>query len=243
MGEVYADMAIIHRVRLGTCNTYLIQGHSGYILVDAGNANREKLFLKHLVKHNISPGQIKLIVITHAHYDHVGSLSAIKYLCQCPVAVHQREAGLLREGRFIMPPGTNMLGKTVACIGNKMAWTGFFKYKPVQPELVIYADLPLGDYGLSGFVTATPGHTGGSVSVVLPTGEAFVGDLAVNLLGSVFPPFAENVPELLTSWRKLARLGVKTIFPAHGVPFGINLIKERQEALAGRLSQPEWQPS
>jgi glyoxylase-like metal-dependent hydrolase (beta-lactamase superfamily II) len=163
-------------------------------------------------------------------------------MCKCPVAVHRQEAGLLREGKFIMPPGTNPLGKTVALIGNKMAWTGFFQYTPVSPDLELADDRPLGGFGLNGSIVPTPGHTRGSVSVVLPTGEAFVGDLAVNFLGSVFPPFGENVPELLASWRKLARLGVKTIFPGHGPPFGINLLKKRQEKMTGSL-HPNWQPT
>lgn len=65
------------------------------------------------------------------------------------------------------------------------------------------------------------------MSVVLPTGEAFVGDLAVNFVGSVFPPFAENVPELMISWRKLVNSGVKTVFPSHGLPFNASLLMAR----------------
>lgn len=235
---VYIGMATVHRVRLGTCNTYLVQGNGGYILVDAGNANREGIFFDYLNKRGISPGQIKLAVITHAHYDHVGSLSAIKKICRCPAAVHQREARLLREGRFIMPPGTNLLGKTISSIGKRAAWTGLFKYSPVDPEIEIIQEMSLDQYGVDGLIIPTPGHTGGSVSVVLPTGEAFVGDLAVNFLGSVFPPFAESPREILMSWRKLARLGANKIFPGHGPPFGVNLIRDKIDCLSRSL-QPE----
>jgi glyoxylase-like metal-dependent hydrolase (beta-lactamase superfamily II) len=221
-------MAVIHRVRIGTCNTYLIRGDSGYILVDAGNSNREKVFLYYLKKRGISPEKIKLIIVTHVHYDHVGSLGAIKKTCQCPAAVHNREAKLLEEGKFIMPPGTNLLGKTVAFLGKKVAWTGFFNYEPVKPEIVVGREMALEDFGVAGSIVPTPGHTEGSISVVLPTGEAFVGDLAVNFLGSVFPPFAHNVRELLMSWRKLADMGAHTIFPGHGPPFSVNLLKKKQ---------------
>ncbi|HBV95761.1 MAG: hypothetical protein JL50_10745 [Peptococcaceae bacterium BICA1-7] len=233
-------MAMVHRVRLGTCNTYLVQGNSGYILVDAGNANREGVLFDYLKKKGISPGQIKLIVITHAHYDHVGSLSAIKKVCQCPAAVHAKEATLLREGKFIMPPGTSLLGKTISSIGKRAAWTGFFKYSPVDPEIEITQEMSLTQFGIDGLILPTPGHTEGSVSVVLPTGEAFVGDLAVNFMGSVFPPFAENPREIMMSWRKLARLGVNTIFPSHGPPFGINLIKNKIDSRVKSL-RPEGQ--
>lgn len=233
-------MAVVHRVRLGTCNTYLAQGNSGYILIDAGNANRQKVLFDYLKRYSISPDQIRLVVITHVHYDHVGSLSAIKNICQCPAAVHAREARLLREGKFIMPPGTNLLGKAISSIGKRAVWTGLFKYSPVDPEIEITQEMNLTEFGVDGLILPTPGHTGGSVSVVFPTGEAFVGDLAVNLMGSVFPPFAENPREIMMSWRKLARLGVNTIFPGHGPPFGINLIKNKITARVKSL-RPEGQ--
>lgn len=130
-------MALFHRVRLGTCNTYLIQGDHGYILVDAGNSNKEKVFLNHLKKHNITPDRIKLIVVTHVHFDHVGGLASIKNICKCPVAVHEREAELLREGKVVMPPGTNLWGKAVSYIGKKIAENGFFKFNAVEPEIVV----------------------------------------------------------------------------------------------------------
>lgn len=235
-------MAAVHRVRLGICNIYLIQGNSGYILVDAGNANREKVLFNYLGRHSISPDQIKLIVVTHVHHDHVGSLSAIKNICKCPAAVHVKEARLLQEGKFIMPHGTNLLGKTISFIGKRAAWTGFFKYSPVKPEIEITQEMNLTEFGVNGLILPTPGHTEGSVSVVLPTGEAFVGDLAVNLMGSVFPPFAQNAPEIMMSWRKLARLGVNTIFPSHGAPFGINLLKKKIDFGVKSL-QPDSQPT
>lgn len=229
-------MSGVHRVRLGTCNTYLIQGDNGYILVDAGNANKENVFLNYLNKYNILPGQIRLIIITHVHFDHVGSLGAIKNICKCPVAVHIEEANLLQEGITVMPPGTNPLGKTVSFLGKHMVRGGFFKYVGVKPDIVLSGQMQLGEFGTNGFIVPTPGHTKGSLSVVLPTGEAFVGDLAVNLMGSVFPPFAENVPELIQSWRKLAKLGVNTICPSHGNPFGVNLLKQRNEFQARSLN-------
>lgn len=88
----------------------------------------------------------------------------------------------------------------------------------------------LEEFGVNGSIVPTPGHTKGSMSIVLPTGEAFVGDLAVNFIGSVFPPFAENVQDVMISWRKLVNLGANTIFPSHGPPFNVNLLKEKTRA-------------
>lgn len=217
-----------YRIRLGTCNTYLIQGSNGYIMVDAGNANREKAFLHHLRKNSISPDQIKLIVVTHVHFDHVGSLGAIKNICRCPVAVHENEVGLIKKGKTVIPPGVNLLGKTVSYLGKKATENGFLKFDAVDPDIVVTKERSLEEFGVKGSIVPTPGHTAGSMSVVLSTGEAFVGDLAVNFFGCVVPPFAESFRELVASWRMIASLGAKTIFPGHGPPFCVSLLEDKK---------------
>jgi hydroxyacylglutathione hydrolase len=91
-------------------NCYLIQTATGWILVDAGTRSQAKSFLRRLGKLGIQPSDIKLIIITHAHFDHVGSLASIKSLCNCPVLAHPLEARLIETGEVVIPPGTNALG-------------------------------------------------------------------------------------------------------------------------------------
>ena len=63
------------------------------------------------------------------------------------------------------------------------------------------------------------------VSVLLDSGDAFVGDMAMNglplTLGPSLPIFAEDMSAVKNSWRKLIGMGVKKIYPAHGKPFPI----------------------
>jgi len=64
--------------------------------------------------------------------------------------------------------------------------------------------------------------------VVLDSGDAFVGDMAMNglplTIGSNLPIFAEDMLALQSSWRKLINMGVKKIYPAHGNPFPIEML-------------------
>jgi hydroxyacylglutathione hydrolase len=227
-------MITSYRVQLGTSNAYLIRGDGGCILVDAGNARQEKRFFRILGQYGLHPEDIRLIVVTHTHYDHVGSLSAIKAACGCPVAVHEKEYHLLKEAEFVMPHGTNLQGKGVIFMANRLVGyptvTKGLKFAPVEAEIVISGEVSLEKFGVAGKIIPTPGHSAGSVSVLLADGQAFVGDLTVNYvplgLGSVFPPFAENVDELLESWMKLLEAGAKTIAPAHGRPFSAEVLRE-----------------
>ncbi len=80
-----------------------------------------------------------------------------------------------------------------------------------------------------GRVIHTPGHTAGSVSVLLETGEAFVGCMAHNnlpfRLRPGLPIFAEDLEQLRESWKQVLNQGARTIYPAHGEPFSADIIR------------------
>ena len=90
--------------------------------------------------------------------------------------------------------------------------------------------LSLEEYGIPGRVIHTPGHTPGSVSVLLDTGDAFVGCMAHNnfpfRLIPGLPIFAEDLPKLRDSWRSLLGQGVETVYPGHGVSFSADVIRK-----------------
>jgi glyoxylase-like metal-dependent hydrolase (beta-lactamase superfamily II) len=69
----------------------------------------------------------------------------------------------------------------------------------------------------------------GSVSVLLVTGDAFVGDLAMNGLpmriGLGLPIFAEDLQKVKRIWQVLLEKGTKTVYPAHGKPFPADAIR------------------
>ena len=228
------------KIRMGTSAAYCIENNGRCVLVDAGNCYKEKNFFTALKKSRIDPGQIGLIVITHVHYDHVGSLKAMRDACGCPVAVHEREADLLREGTVVLPPGTTSLGRGVMGLGKRALrrFPSFFSFQPVEPDIMISETMSLEEFGIPGIIVSTPGHTAGSVTVLLSSGEAFVGDLAINYLpfgwGPYFPPFAEDVDALMKSWTDLLEMDVKRIFPAHGAPFPAGKLRDGASRFGSR---------
>jgi glyoxylase-like metal-dependent hydrolase (beta-lactamase superfamily II) len=113
----------------------------------------------------------------------------------------------------------------------------FIKVPPVKVDLVLDDEgLSLADFGIPGRVVYTPGHSSGSVTVLLDTGEAFVGDLAMNKfplrLSPGLPIFADDPSAVISSWRKLIKLGASTVYPAHGKPFPVSVIVKALSGVA-----------
>ncbi|MBU2549276.1 MAG: MBL fold metallo-hydrolase [Proteobacteria bacterium] len=230
-------MPAIHTIRLGFTNTYLIEAEGGFVAVDAGSLRREKAFAWAMGRLGLAFDRVRLIVATHVHYDHVGSLSAIRNLCRCPAAVHRSEAPALASGRMAaVPAGTNPYGRFVSAVGTRVASRGWLDFPPVRADILVDGHYPLADFGLDGRLVLTRGHTAGSISLILNSGQAFIGDVAVNYLpfglGPIMPPFADNTGRLFETWRELGEAGIRTLYPAHGLPFSIyELLAQRERRL------------
>ena len=225
-------MPTVHTILLGITHVYLLEGVHGYLLIDAGSRAMGPAFGRALQRRGVRPDQIRLIVITHVHFDHVGSLRAIHAGCGCPVLVHRAEAGLLSTGRVVLPPGTRPLTRLLTRLARRRPRfiQRVFHFDPVVPTHVLVGPLDLAPFGFDARVVPTPGHTAGSLSVVTPSGRAFVGDLAVNYRpggrGPFLPPFGDSLSQVRRSWRTLMAMGVSTFYPAHGCPFDPHSVLE-----------------
>jgi glyoxylase-like metal-dependent hydrolase (beta-lactamase superfamily II) len=216
----------IYPITLGFDHAYIIQDR-GTIMIDGGAPKQADTFSKGLERLLIRPEQVQLIVLTHGHWDHIGSVKEIKEMTGAKIAMHRLEKEWLERSMKPMPPGVTLWGHVFG--GMIKAFLPLVHFPPAKVDLVLGEEsLSLSEYGIPGKVIHTPGHSSGSVSVLLETGEAFVGDLAMNKfplrLTPGTPIFAEDWEALKRSWAVLLDLGAKTIYPAHGEPFSIDII-------------------
>lgn len=218
----------IYPIPLGFDTCYIIQG-KGVIMIDSGAPKKVKDFVKDIEKISIKPEEIQLIVITHGHWDHIGSAKEIKEITGAKIAMHRREKDWLEKSSKRMPPGVTLWGRIFSAI-LKM-FLPLVHIPGTHVDLVLgEEDFSLAEYGISGKVIYTPGHSSGSVSVLLETGDVFVGDLAMNKfplrLRPGLPIFAEDLKKVKESWKLLLDRGIKTIYPAHGKPFSADSIRK-----------------
>jgi hydroxyacylglutathione hydrolase len=217
----------IHPIVLGVESCYIIQGEE-VIMIDGGAPKQEKAFLSAIKTLSIKPEDIKLIVLTHGHWDHIGSAKEIKDLTGAKLAMHQKEMDCLEKSLKPLPPGVTVWGSIFV---NIMKVLLPLVHIPATDVNIVLGDgdFPLTEYGIPGKVMYTPGHSIGSVSVLLETGDAFVGDLAMNKfpmrLSPGLPILAEDMQQVRESWKLLLDAGAERVYPAHGKPFSSDIIR------------------
>ncbi len=209
----------------GMINCFLIKGTQKHILVDTGVPNSEKKIMRQLKKHGIDKKDIGLIIVTHSHIDHFGSASKLKQLLKVPILAHQLDVASYITGKADI--STMKLNKPLWWIFKQLVKNQ--KADPFQPEILIEGDIEydLKKWGINGKVIHTPGHTPGSLSVILENGEAVIMDMMASgiLLGGVMfqnrvkhPPFHDNMIQLKSSFDKVLSEKVEKFYLGHGGP-------------------------
>ncbi len=219
--------AMIHPIHLGLDQVYIIQDE-GTVMVDGGIPGKFKVFERALETVGMDPRDLQLMIITHGHWDHIGCASEIKEFTGAKIAMHHLDRECLEKPLKFMPPGVNAWGVFLEKAAT--LFLPFVHYPPATVDLLIGDEgMSLEEYGIAGRVIHTPGHSPGSISVLLESGEAFVGDLAMNTFflryGPNLPVFAEDLSQVKESWRLLLKEGARTIYPAHGEPFPADVIR------------------
>lgn len=222
----------VHRIGLVNVSAYLIYRPGEAILVDSGKPGSAESILKKLEGLGVDPGMLRLLVLTHEHYDHAGSAGRLKELTGCKVLIHRAAAHRLRKGYTPIPAGTRWKAKLLVGLGRIVA-RRLMKYPGTEPDLVVDDIFDLSAYGFPGKVIHTPGHTFGSMIVLMEGGELIAGDTLFGVENKQhFPPFAEDLPALLRSWAIIRDLQVKTVYPAHGRYFSFeSFLAEYDSAL------------
>ncbi|MCR4793543.1 MAG: MBL fold metallo-hydrolase [Lachnospiraceae bacterium] len=144
-------------------NTYLIKGSKGNLLFDTGWAGTYPAFCGCMGENGEKVQDIDYVLISHFHPDHMGIAQEIAdegaVIAVCDVQkdfVHSSDSVFAKENRR--------------------------DYRPIDDGKVRFVETDgsrdfLSELGIEGSIFHTPGHSDDSISLLLDSGELFVGDL------------------------------------------------------------------
>jgi len=203
----------IRRVIGGRSNLFLILSQQSAVLVDTSTSHH----CMHLISivNALKDKPVKYLVITHAHFDHAANARAIKQKFGCKLVIHEAELPFLQAGDTPMPAGTNWFTRFLSRKAGE--WMRkYVAYAGCEADICLRGS---DEYQLTPSIRImhTPGHTEGSVSLIVDDEIAITGDTIFGVFPRrCFPPFANDIPKLLASWQKLAMSGCKLFLPSHG---------------------------
>jgi hydroxyacylglutathione hydrolase len=202
------------RVIAGRSNVFLLTDGNKNILIDTGPGFMWKTLEMRLKQSGVNT--IEYLILTHTHYDHAENAWKIREKYKAKVIVHRSEAEYLASGDNILPRGTNWFSRLLVRIFIKK-FNSFAHYKPCNYDLLVDSFYDMKDLGFNSYILHTPGHTQGSLSVIIGNEIALVGDTMFGVFrGSVFPPFANDVTGLVKSWGDLLETGCHVFLTSHG---------------------------
>ncbi|MET0272855.1 MAG: subclass B3 metallo-beta-lactamase [Phenylobacterium sp.] len=160
---------------------YLLTTRAGLIAIDGGDAETGKQIIANIRALGFDPGQVKMIVNTHQHFDHAAGLAAIKRAApRAKLYVSKVDGDVIAAG-----------GRGDPFLKGERFW-----YEAVKPDVTIVdgQKVSLGGVTLTAHITG--GHTRGCTTWTFPVTVAGKPHLAqVHCSSSVLPGYRLVAPE------------------------------------------------
>jgi hydroxyacylglutathione hydrolase len=193
--------------RLGV-NVYLVDGGTEFLLLDIGYLDTVDEIVELIRQMDFNLSTCKMIIATHADVDHIQGLARAKELLKTPVAAHPLSIPPLESGDQIM---------TYASI---KAQGIELPMPPCQIDLRLNEGDRIGVGNLELKVWHTPGHTAGQLSFkmgnLLFSGDNIYKDSCVGVIDA---HHGSNIPDFLTSLKRIIQDGAEFLLPSHGPVF------------------------
>jgi glyoxylase-like metal-dependent hydrolase (beta-lactamase superfamily II) len=218
----------IRRLGSGLVNVYLLEEAGEVTIVDAGAPGYWKDLPGELAAAGRSLDDVRALVLTHAHSDHIGFAERIRRERAVPVSVHPDDAALARgevqQVRDSQGPGyRGWSARALAGFAVFALSHGMTTVTPIA-EVGTFLDGATLDLPGTPRVIHVPGHTAGSVAFHVPARDAvFVGDAFVTrnvITGRTGPHFAttfnQDNQQAVASLARLDGLVARHVLPGHG---------------------------
>lgn len=205
------DFEGVNMISCGNVNCYVIRGKSGDILIDTGTADYRNEIEVWLHNYNV-----KLIVITHGHNDHIGNAAYFAELCGARIAMSEDDISLAKCNISRNIYAVGILGKAMKkALFKRMenAAESFDVALPLKDGMALGEELGIKDCK----AVKLDGHTKGSFGI-LHVKDLYIGDAAMNRKEPSFPAICESPAAARRSLDRVKEISPKRIFFGHGQP-------------------------
>lgn len=203
----------INMIDCGMVNCYVIRGTKGDVLIDTGREEYRDHIETWLLNYNI-----KLIILTHGHADHIQNAGYFSRLYNAPIMISPYDMRLARDNSSRPYYITNPLGHLLKRENEMLMHMHMNRFDPK-----IYAEegMDLSPYGIDGVIVDLQGHTKGSIGVLCKSSVGFdlyAGDAVMNPGFPMFPMTAESPGKARRAIERIITLSPDRILPGHGKP-------------------------
>lgn len=196
-------------------NSYLVKTNKGYILIDTGYSTTRKDLEKQLEDAGCTPENLKLILITHGHFDHTGNCAYLREKYSALIAMHKDDLQMVETGDMFY--NKNIIIRTFGKILFFFLLRGSFE--KFTPDILLEDKHDLTPYGFEAEIINLPGHSKGSIGILTTDNNLMCGDLLTNLKKPQKNTLIDNQEKLDASIEQIKNLEIDTIYPGHGKPF------------------------
>ncbi|MBO4680404.1 MAG: MBL fold metallo-hydrolase [Clostridiales bacterium] len=204
-------MVKVIRIKGGTDNCYVVTDGKAAILVDTASGENLEMVTAECDKY-----EMKLIFLTHVHFDHAENAKALSERYNVPVAINRVDEELFESFDKQPLKSYGLVGKVVLGMSLKVLRNTEVK----KPENLIYVSDgdDLSAYGFNAKVIAMPGHTNGSVGLDVEGTHLLVGDALDNWITPGIAHLYYDFDAVKKSAEKIRSLGDRTVYYGHGKP-------------------------
>ncbi len=208
----------LHFIRFPVGHAYLWHDPDGLTLIDAGLPGSAPLIANAIRHSGYQPADLRRLVLTHFHADHIGAAAAVADWGDVEVLAHHADAPFIRAAAAGPAPDLADWEQPI--------YEQAMSQLPAEPVIPPRIDRELADgdelgFGDGAVAAAAPGHTPGSVAIYLPRHQVvFTGDAVARREGGTVICGVFNVDraQAAASFRRLAGLSVAVACFGHGEP-------------------------
>jgi len=202
----------ITRIKGGTDNCYIVSNGKNAILFDTASGNNLQQ-----VKDTCSKYDMKLIVLSHPHFDHAENAEELSKYFSIPVAYNELDDNIFDDYRSQPLKSYGIVGFVVL----KMSLKVLKETKVTRPEnrFFLKEGDTLEDYGFPDIkVIELPGHSRGSIGLVVSDDALLVGDALDNWIKPGVGHLYTDIEALKKTAEKIRSYGKRTYYFGHGKP-------------------------